>query len=101
MICEKCNNQNDALSAKCINCGYDFTQKSIKKMEAEINNDMAKNVIIWLSIALSVWIFQSYKHLFFENYFDGINWYQVAGAAIFGGCWGFIGKKIGDFLYKK
>ncbi len=101
MLCGKCNYQNDVLSVKCINCGNDLTQKSIKKIEAELNNNIAKNIILWGSIILSVWIFQTYKYLFFETYFDRINWYQVAGATFFGGVCGFIGKKIGDYLFRE
>lgn len=101
MICNKCNYHNDAQSAKCINCGNDFSQKSIKEIEADINNNIARNIVISLSIVLSVWIFDSYKYLFFENYHDSFNWYQLAGAVIWGACCGFIGKKIGDYLYKR
>lgn len=63
MICEKCNHLNDALSTQCVNCGNDFSNKTVKKLSAEINGEIYKKVMIFSLIIICLWVLPEYPQV--------------------------------------
>ena len=104
MLCEKCQQLNDAMCVKCINCGntlIEITQKDHAEHPNKEKYGPMHSIIVVAGIFIPYQIFEYFADDLFQPSVGSLNYARIMCAAIVGAVGALIGGKIADHVLGK
>jgi hypothetical protein len=103
MLCPNCREDNPLGRSHCVMCSTSLAPEQMASPTSTKSKPHSTEIIGgWIGLGLSILAFQAtVPHIFNRPIGGGINWFEVACAAIAGAVGMTLGKKLGRMFSKQ